>query len=216
MTSIRLWFGPIAVLLFIAGTFAIGAITPGYSHVRQTVSELGEVGSPGQFAFSTLLCLIAACLVIFASAAARSLRALGCSALPAYFVVAMAISCAGVGIFSFPHPLHNIFGMSETVGLQAPLVAALACWNVPRARQAVIFSIIMYAVVLVAIAINLIPLVRPASLWPLIRPYFGIVQRFLFVSWFVWCAGYAMLLLQLGRANNSIQRTQTRYAGSRR
>lgn len=216
MTSIRLWFGPIAALLFIAGTFAIGAITPGYSHVRQTVSELGQVGSPGQFAFGTLLCLIAAFLVIFASAVARSLRGLGCSALPAYFVVAMAISCAGVGIFSFPHPLHNIFGLSETVGLQAPLVAALACWRVPSAKQIAFFSIIMYVVVLVAIAVNLIPLVRPAGLWPLIRPYFGVVQRFLFLSWFVWCAGYAMLLLNAGRANNSIQRAQTRHAGSRR
>jgi hypothetical protein len=106
--------------------------------------------------------------------------------------------------------------MSETVGLQAPLVAALVCWRVPRAKQVVLFSIIMYVVVLVAIAVNLIPVVRPADLWPLIRPYFGVVQRFLFLSWFAWCAGYAMLLLKAGRANNSIQRTQTRYAGSRR
>jgi hypothetical membrane protein len=128
MKSISLWFGPIAILLFIAGTLAIGTVTPGYSHVRQTVSELGEVGSPGQVAFSALLCLIATCLVIFASAIARSHRRLGCSTLPAYFVVAMAISCAGVGLFSYPHPLHNVFGLSETVGLQAPLVAALVCW----------------------------------------------------------------------------------------
>lgn len=97
--------------------------------------------------------------------------------------------------------------MSETVGFQAPLVAALVCRRVPRAKQIVAFSMFMYAVVLVAIAMNLIPLVRPASLWPLVRPYFGIVQRFLFVSWFIWCAGYAMLLLRLTRANYSIQRT---------
>jgi hypothetical protein len=45
MASIRLWFGPIAALLLFAGIFAVGLITPGYSHVRQTVSELGEVGS---------------------------------------------------------------------------------------------------------------------------------------------------------------------------
>jgi hypothetical membrane protein len=210
MKRIGLWFGPIAVLLFIAGTLAIGTMTPGYSHVRQTVSELGEVGSPGRFAFSALLCLIATCLVIFASAVAHAHRKLGCSTLPTYFVVAMAISCAGVGLFSFPHPLHNIFGMSETIGLQAPLVAALVCRRTSRAKQISKFSIVMYVVVLSAIAINLIPLVRPAGLWPLIKPFFGIVQRFLFLSWFVWCAGYAMLLLQVGWADNSIHRT--RYA----
>ena len=208
MKRIGLWFGVIAVLLFVAGTHAIGTISPGYSHVRQTVSELGEVGSPGQFAFSALLCLIAACLVIFASGVARSHRGLGCSVLPAWFVVAMAISCAGVGLFSYPHPLHNVFGLSETVGLQAPLVAALVCWRTARAKSIANYSIVMYVVVLAAIAVNFIPLVRPAGLWPLVRPFLGIVQRFLFLSWFVWCAGYAMLLLQVARADDSIQRTR--------
>jgi hypothetical membrane protein len=207
MTSSRLWFGPVAFLLFIVGTLAIGAISPGYSHVRQTVSELGEAGSPGQFAFSALLCLVAACLVICASAVARSLRELGCSALPAYFVAAMAFSCAGVGLFSFPHPFHNIFGLSETVGLQGPLVAALVCRTQPRAKQVVVFSLIMYVVVALALMINLIPLLRPANLWPLIRPFFGVIQRSLFASWFIWCAGYAVLLMRIGRANNSFKRT---------
>ena len=207
MSSNRLWFGPIAFLLFIVGIFAIGAITPGYSHIRQTVSELGEVGSPGQYAFTALLCLVAACLVICASAMARSLRELGCSALPAYFVAALAVSCAGVGIFSFPHPLHNIFGLSETIGLQAPLATALVCRNIPRAKRIAVFSIIIYVAVLLAIAINLIPLVRPASLWPIIKPYFGIVQRSLFVTWFAWCAGFAVLLMRAGRANYSLKRT---------
>lgn len=207
MTNSRLWLGPAAVLIFIAGTLTIAAFTPGYSSIRQTVSELGEVGSPGQFAFSALLCLVAACMAVCASAVARSLRELGCSALPAYFVAAMAFSCAGVGIFSFPHPLHNIFGMSETLGLQAPLVAALACRNQPRARQIVVFSFVMYAVVVLAIAINLIPLVRPANLWPLIKPYFGIVQRSLFASWFIWFAGYAVLLMRVGRAHYPLKQT---------
>ena len=76
MTSSRLWFGPLAALLLFTGIFAVGLITPDYSHVRQTVSELGEVGSPGQVAFSVLLCLVAACLIVFAGAVAHSLKEL--------------------------------------------------------------------------------------------------------------------------------------------
>jgi hypothetical membrane protein len=194
MTNYRLWFGPIAVIIFLAGTFAIGLMIPGYSLVQQTVSELGEVGSPGQTAFSVLLCIVAGCLLVFAGAVAWSLRELGHSALPAWFVSAMAVSCAGVGVFSFPHPLHNIFGLSETVGLQAPLVAALAGRKDARAKSVTSFSAFMYIVVLLAIAINLIPLFRPADLWAHMRPFFGLVQRSLFASWFFWCAGYAVLL----------------------
>jgi len=200
MTSSRLWFGPIAALLLFAGIFAVGLVTPDYSHVRQTVSELGEVGSPGQIAFSVLLCLVAACLIIFAGAVAHSLRELGHSTLPAWFLGAMAISTAGVGLFAYPEPLHNIFGMSETVGYQAPLVAALVCKTDPRAKRIKAFSIVMYVAVLLAIAVNLIALVRPAETWAQIKPFFGVVQRSLFASWFIWCTGYALLLMRMRRA----------------
>lgn len=207
MTNFRLWFGPIAVALFLTGTIAIGLFTPDYSHIRQTVSELGEAGTPGQVAFSVLLCLIAACLIVCAGAIARTLHGLGHSALPAYFVIGMAISCAGVGIFSFPHPLHNVFGLSETVGLQAPLVAALVGRRDDRTRQARVFSTAMYLLVLLAIAINLIPLFRPANLWADIRPYFGLVQRSLFISWFTWCAGYALFLMPFSRTSHATMKT---------
>ena len=200
MTSSRLWFGPIAALLLFAGIFAVGLVTPDYSHVRQTVSELGEVGSPGQIAFSVLLCLVAACLIIFAGAVAHSLRELGHSTLPAWFLGAMAISTAGVGLFAYPEPLHNIFGMSETVGYQAPLVVALVCKTDPRAKRIKAFSIVMYVAVLLAIAINLVALVRPAEIWSQIKPFFGVVQRSLFASWFIWCTGYALLLMRMRRA----------------
>ena len=196
MANHRLWFGPVALFLFVAGTLAIGVITPNYSHVRQTVSELGEVGAPGQVAFSVLLCVIAASLVICATATARSLRSLGRSTLPAYFMGAMAISCAGVGIFAYPHPLHNVFGLSETIGLQAPLLAAITSRKDPRLKQVAAFSAVMYFAVMLSFAVNLIPVVRPAGLWPYIQPIFGIVQRSLFASWFIWCAGYAMLLMR--------------------
>jgi hypothetical membrane protein len=210
MAKYRLWFGPFAVLIFLAGIFAVGLITPGYSHVRQTVSELGEVGSPGHLVFTVLLCLVAACLLVFAVGVAHSLNERGHSALPAYFVGAMAISCAGVGIFAFPHPLHNIFGMSETIGLQAPLAAALVCRKDARTKQIMVFSAFMYLLVLLAISINLIPLVRPANLWPYMKPFFGIVQRSLFASWFIWCAGYALFLIRIGRANYPFRPTVTR------
>jgi hypothetical protein len=147
-----------------------------------------------------LLCLIAACLIIFAGAVAHSLRELGHSTLPAWFLGAMAISTAGVGLFAYPEPLHNIFGMSETVGYQAPLVAALVCKTDPRAKRIKAFSIVMYVAVLLAIAINLVALVRPAEIWSQIKPFFGVVQRSLFASWFIWCTGYALLLMRMRRA----------------
>ena len=199
-TSQRLWFGPIATVLFFAGIFAIGLMIPGYSPIRQTVSELGEVGSPGRVVFSILLSLVAVSLIIFAGAVAHTLRESGHSRLPAYFVGAMAISAAGAGIFAFPHPLHNVFGMSELIGYQAPLVAALVCRKDQSAKRLNVFSIVMYIAVLLAIAANMTTLHRHGDLWAHIRPFYGVAQRFLFAAWFFWCAGYGVLLLRSRRA----------------
>ncbi len=193
----RLWLGPVAGLLLLAGILAIGLMIPGYSHVRQTVSELGEIGSPGRVTFSVLLSLVAACLVAFAGGVARTLRKSGCSTLPAYFIGAMGISAAGVGLFPFPEPLHNVFGMSELVGYQAPLVAFLVCRKAPNGRQPATFSIVMYALVLMAIAANLTTLDRHGDIWSRIQPFYGVVQRLLFAAWFFWCAGYGVLLMRL-------------------
>lgn len=199
----RLWFGPIAGLILLAGIIAIGSISPGYSQVSQTVSELGEVGSPGQVPFAIVLCIVALTLLLFARAVAQNLIVLGRSTVPAFFLAAMAVSTAGVGVFAFPMPLHNIFGMSETIGYQAPLFAAIACGSDARLRKAKMFSIAMYVVVLLAIGINLLALIRPEEIWAIIKPFFGVVQRTLFASWFLWCAGYAMYLMQAIRLNVS-------------
>lgn len=197
-TQFRLWLGPVAAVLLFAGMFAVGLMTPGYSHVRQTVSELGEVGSPGRIAFSVLLVLVATCLIVFATGVAATLRGAGYSTLPAYLVGAMAISAAGVGLFAFPHPLHNVFGLSELVGYQAPLAAALVGRSVASNRIRT-FSLVMYTLVVLAIAANMTTLHRHGALWLHIQPFYGVVQRLLFAVWFLWGAGYAVLLGRMRR-----------------
>ena len=193
----RLWLGIVAGPLLFAGIFALAWTVPGYSQVQQTVSELGEVGSPARVAFAFLLCLVAACLISFARAAATAHRAANVSAAPTWLIVAMGISAAGVGVFAYPNPLHNVFGMSELVGYQAPLAVALAFWKKPSREPVAVFSLVMYGVVLLALAANLTTLHRQGDLWQNVRPYYGLVQRSLFAAWFAWCAGYALLLIRL-------------------
>jgi len=42
----RLWFGSAAAGAFLLGTSALALMVPGYSEVHQTISEIGEMGSP--------------------------------------------------------------------------------------------------------------------------------------------------------------------------
>lgn len=187
-------FGPLAALLLALGIVGLDALVPGYDPVRQTVSEIGEVGSPMRLPFAALLWAVAACVLAFAWALRGFARRAGASSLPAWITACMAVSAAGVGAFAFPHPLHNVFGLSELIGYQAPLVTALAWRRAPGARELVRFSWIMAVVVWAAIALNLMPIFRPPAIWPHLHPVLGLVQRALFAAWFGWCAGAGLFL----------------------
>ena len=132
---IRQLFGPLAVVILATGIVGLALFIPGYDHVRQTVSEIGEIGSPVRVPFAIMLCSVAIGVFILALAVRDFSRALGYSLLPAYLIGAMAISAVGVALFAHPHPLHNVFGLSELVGYQAPLALALdAVWSYVQAR----------------------------------------------------------------------------------
>jgi hypothetical membrane protein len=192
----RLAFGPLAAALLLAGIVGLGAMVPNYSQIRQTVSEIGEIGSPARIPFAVMLCAVALCLTVFAAGLRSACKRAGHNAFSAYLIGCMAVSAAGVGIFAFPHPLHNVFGQSELIGYQAPLAFALAWRADPSARRLVAFSWLLFVLVWLSIALNLSSLLRQGSLWMHIKPYYGLVQRSLFAAWFAWCAGIGALLLK--------------------
>lgn len=122
-------------------------------------------------------------------------RKFGASTAIVYVIVFMAISSAGVGIFSYPHPLHGDFGLSEIVGYQAPWVLALTWRRVEQVRRLVTFSWWMSVIVWCTILANLSALDFTGWLWHLERPVYGLVQRALFFTWSLWLAGTSVALI---------------------
>jgi len=195
MTFRRASFGLAAVVVLWAGFLLLPLMVPGYDWVRQTVSEIGQHGSPMRGPFATMLCVFAACLLVFAWALRDVARKFGASTAVAYVTGFMAISSVGVGIFAYPHPLHGDFGLSEIVGYQAPWVLALTWRRVKQVRGLVTFSWLMAVIVWCAILANLSALDFSGWLWHLERPVYGIVQRSLFFTWSVWLAGTSLALM---------------------
>lgn len=192
----RLSFGVVTAIVLWSGLLLLPLLVPGYHWVRQTVSEIGEQGSPAQVPFTLMLCAVAVCLLVFAWALRDVARKWNASTAIAYVTGFMAISSAGVGIFSFPHPLHNVFGISEIVGYQGPWVLALTWRHVKQIRGLVVFSWLMGAIMWCAILANLSALDFNGWLWHLERPVYGIVQRALFLTWSVWLAGTSLALMK--------------------
>jgi hypothetical membrane protein len=183
----RLLFGPLSAAVFLFGTAGLALMLPGYSHVRQTISEIGELGSPGRVPFAIMLCCVAACLVLFASAVREIAAKAGRSQLTAHLIRLVALTSVGLAVFAFPYPLHNVFGLSATLGYQAPAAFAISWRNDPKVTNLVIFSWVCVLIFWIAAALNLAPNFSPQ--WAgVIRPYYGMAQRALFSAWFGWCA----------------------------
>jgi hypothetical protein len=142
-----------------------------------------------------LLC-VAVCIVVFATGLCDLSVVAGHSRWTAYLTGFMALPAAAIGIFAYPHPLHNIFGISELIGYQAPLVFALTWRRDPRAKTLVALSWIFSALIWVAILLNLSSLDRQGLIWAYVKPVHGLAQRLLFLAWFGWCAVIGLLLFQ--------------------
>jgi hypothetical protein len=141
-----------------------------------------------------MLGCVAACILVFASAVRDVSVAADHSRFTAYLIGFMALPAAGIGVFAYPHPAHNVFGMSELIGYQAPLVFALTWRRDPRAKTLVIISWIFFALIWGAIALNLTAFVAP--IWAYVKPVHGLAQRALFAAWFGWCAVLGILLFR--------------------
>lgn len=202
-TDNRLLFGLLAAALLGVGITVLPLWVPGYSQVHQTVSEIGEMDSPARIAFAIMLCGVAVCLLIFAAGVGAESRRAGHGRLSAYLIACMAVSAAGVGIFAFPHPLHNVFGESELIGYQAPLAFALSWRKDPTAKRPVTFSWVLFALIWISIALNLVSLDRHSAIWTEMKPIYGLIQRSLFAAFFCWCAGIGLLLRQRRRSSGA-------------
>lgn len=190
----RALFGPLSAAILLAGIAGLAQGVPGYSSVRQTVSEIGEVGSPERLAFALMLLVFAACILVFAAGLRRACLGSRCSTLSAWLTGLMAVICVGIAFSPFPHPLHNVFGESELVAYQAPLAWAVTWRRESQERPLVVFSWVMAILMWVAIVLNMSVLDRTGALYTFEKPVYGLVQRLLFVVWTLWCAGAGLLL----------------------
>jgi hypothetical membrane protein len=188
----RFLFGTLAGIILGGGIVGLALLLPGYSHLRQTVSEIGEVGSPARIPFAVMLCVVGVCLLIFASAVREVLARAHHSQAAAYLIGCMALSAAGVGVYAHPHHLHNIFGLSELIGYQAPMALAVTWRGEEGAKRMIAISWVLYVVIMVAIALNLSPAMP--SVWVHLKPLHGLLQRALFAAWFGWCAALSLSL----------------------
>jgi hypothetical membrane protein len=191
-TRFFLIFGLIAGTTFIAASTLLGALFPNYDPVTQTISEIGEKGSPFETIFKIVNLFVAGCFLLFAFGVYRFSKRRRASLVPAALLGFFASMELGVFIFESPHPWHNVFGILSIAGFLAPLALAITWPSAPDLPALRPMSAIAGATLVVVIGLNLSPLVVPI---PFANEHIGLVQRTLLV-FHVWCAYLAFVLYQ--------------------
>lgn len=190
-TNKMLSLGWISAIIFILGTFVLGSLLVDYSHMSQTVSEIGEEVSPLYLQWKIFSIGIGCLLILFAIGVISFAKKRDLSVVPGIFILVYGLSQFTIGIFPSPHPLHNVFGLSMIVGYFSPLIFALR-WKKQFGIKFKRLSLIAFILIVLGIFLNLTPAFAP-SLYPL--EYYGIVQRFLLFTFYVYCAYISFSLI---------------------
>ena len=183
-TKKPLSLGWITAIAFILGTFIWGSQLNDYNAISQTVSEIGEKGSPLYIQWQIFSIGIGCLLILFAIGIVSFAKKRNLSTVPGIFILFYGLSQFTIGIFPSPHPLHNVFGLSMTVGYFSPLIFAVL-WKNQLGMTFTIISLIAFILIVLGIFLNLTPAFAP-SLYPL--EYYGIAQRFLLFTFYIYCA----------------------------
>ena len=170
---------------FIVGSLLLGSLLPDYNLVAQTVSEIGEVGSPLIMPWHLFSVSIGLLFILFAAGILLFARQNKLSLLPGIFLLSYGISQFGIGFYPSPDPMHNVFGLSMTLGYFSPLVFVLA-WKNKLGKVFKNISILAFIIIILGIFFNLSPAFDP-SLYPM--EYYGLVQRFLLFTFYTF-SGY--------------------------
>ncbi len=191
----RLLFGPLSAVVFVVGTTLVALFLPGYSHVRQAVSDIGAQGTPTRLAFAGVIYALALCLLGFAYGLRDFARTFRLPALPAYLTLFVVASQIGIATFAAPHRLPEAFGLVSLVGYQAPGTLAVGWRHIPALKPVVFVSWLVFAALWIVTAVILLPDFSPLA--HALEPVAGLVQRLLFVAWFGWCAWIGVSLSRL-------------------
>lgn len=125
----QLHCGTVSAALYFLTLIVASSTWPGYSHVRQYVSELGSAAAPYPLLFNAGILATGTLAVIGALGMARHFRREGRPIAGA--VAAFGLACWGLGMlfgaaFPMPDPRHNGFGVVFGVLLLPPaLLVAL-------------------------------------------------------------------------------------------
>jgi hypothetical membrane protein len=179
-------------ILFWIATFIAGGFSNNYNHLKNTISELGQIGAPAEHFMLVALPLLAVAATIFSFYFFQACKRLKISFWPAIFSFSLPISMLWAGIFPMGNSLHDKQGPLPLLLLLGMIVAIIQ-WPKQSFKKEQSATIIATLLVLLIF----LRFVKPFG-----NEYEGTVQRFYYLGWSVWYISIAILLSKKIKANS--------------
>ncbi|MFX0196338.1 MAG: DUF998 domain-containing protein [Candidatus Hodarchaeota archaeon] len=195
--SLLAFCGIIGPIFYTIVLIILGLLRPGYSHVTQSMSELGEVGGPNAIMMNTIgFPLLGFLLIAFAIGLHRGLSEGEGSMLGPGLIVLSGVGLIGSGIFpcdpgcidvTLVSKMHSIMA---TIAAFAMIFAALAIFY--RVKNDLLWQNYQLYSLLTGIVTAII-----ASAYMVFEPWLGVFQRLSMGVSLLWIEIMAIQLLRL-------------------
>lgn len=150
--QIFLWTGIVAWVIFLLNLFVLAAVTPGYSHITNMVSDLGRIEAPYHKIINAVFILfgllfLPAGLGFFVSV--KRFTGRNNLAITIGILVAMlGVSFIFAGLYPLPDPRHFGYGIS-IVQIIIPFFLAWAFWKTQGARSFAFFHLVSFIIIVI-------------------------------------------------------------------
>lgn len=196
LTAICGILGPVFYFIVIA---VIGSLHPNYSHISQSMSELGSVGAPYAVIINTLgFPLLGLFLIVFSIGIDRGIERNRASKIGPALVTLSGLALIMTGIFrcdpgcidvTWVGDTHSIFAKTAAISFSiAPMFIALRQWADGRWRRYTLFS---WLVAIITLLLSMLYSLNTSEL------YVGLFQRISMALPLVWIEIMSIKLLRI-------------------
>lgn len=184
--NIRLLLGAgyVAVILFWGTVFTSGSMQDSYNHLKDTISELGALGTRAEVITSASFIVIGVLSLLFSVGFYMASRSLNLPAIPAVLSFSKPVTLAWAAIFPLWNEFHSLTGPLPLLIAVASLLAFIM-WRRKEFTPLRMISLFSFLVMMLI----LLRFKKPFG-----HDYEGLVQRFFYFGWSAWTIAVSFYL----------------------
>jgi hypothetical membrane protein len=156
MEQVFLGMGIAFWLIYLLNLIVLGAISPGYSHMRHQVSHLGTVDFPYHYIFNTVIILSGLLLIPTGMGFYYSVKRIAGRKVLAFVIGILvgisSIGCFFAGFYPLPDPRHGGYGIG-TILFLAPPFLTWAFWKIRGTRFLILYQFISFILMIITFLI---------------------------------------------------------------